>query len=207
MSIGCGQTNKKYRHIANALTLHAIFCDTSNFIRATIKNLKTLMSAIASFYLLDTSQLDELRKSAEIIVKKSLFSKKVTDNYLDYLSNNAKELQGFDGSGYIYGNLLVFLQEEKNIDLTQNEYDDVAKELIDKRGSSHFILTYKQKTAFISQLDPSEYSLAVIQQFNQNFSEEGDAETASLTHKAIEVLRDNLSMVQNDNQILLLIVG
>jgi hypothetical protein len=37
------------------------------------------MSAIASFYLLDSSQLDELRKNGEITVKKSLFSKKVTD--------------------------------------------------------------------------------------------------------------------------------
>ncbi|QEC67565.1 hypothetical protein FRZ67_09775 [Panacibacter ginsenosidivorans] len=165
------------------------------------------MSAIASFYLLDTSKLDELKKSAEIIVKKSLFSKKVTDNYRDYLSNNAKELKGFDGSGYVYANLLVYLQEEKNIDLTQNEYDDIAKELIDKRGTSHFLLTNNQKNAFINQLDTAHYSLAEIQQFNQNFSEEGDEETAKLTLEAIEVLRDNLSKVQNDNQILLLIVG
>lgn len=165
------------------------------------------MSAIASFYSLDTSKLDELRMNAEIIMKKSLFSKKVTDNYWDYLSNNAKELKGFDGSGYIYGNLLVYLQEEKSIDLTQNEYDDIAKELIDKRGNSHFLFTNKQKTAFVNQLDPDKYSLAEIQQFNQSFSEEGDTETAKLTLNAIQVLRDNLSKVQNDSQILLLIVG
>lgn len=92
------------------------------------------MSAIASFYLLDTSKLDELTQNAEIITKKSLFSKKVTDNYWGYLSNNSKELNGFGGSGYIYGNLLVYLQEEKNIDLTQNEYDNIAKNLLIKEG-------------------------------------------------------------------------
>jgi hypothetical protein len=165
------------------------------------------VSAIASFYLLDTSKLDELRQNAEIIVKKSLFSKKVIDNYWAYLSDNAKDLKNFNGSGYLYGNILVYLQEEKNIDLTQNEYDSIIKELIDKRGSSHFFFTNKQKTAFINQLVPAKYSLAEIQQFNQNFSEEGDEETARLSLEAIQVLHDNLNEVQNDNQILLLIVG
>ena len=165
------------------------------------------MSAIASFYLLDTSKLDELKLNAEILVKKSLFSKKVTDNYWGYLANNATELKSFNGSGYIYGNLLVYLQEEKNVDLIQNEYENVAKELIDKRGNSHFLFTNRQRISFINQLDPANYSLTEIQKFNHDFSEEGDVETARLTMEAIQLLRDNLSKVQNDNQVLLLIVG
>ena len=60
------------------------------------------MSAIASFYLVDTSKFDELRQNAEIIVKKNLFSKKVIDTYWDYLANNATELKGFDGSGDLF---------------------------------------------------------------------------------------------------------
>jgi hypothetical protein len=164
------------------------------------------MSALASFYLLDTSKLDELKQNAEVIVKKSLFSKKVTDNYWDYLANNATELRRFDGSGYIYGNLLVYL-EEKNIDLMNNEYDEIVKHLIDKRGSSHFLFTNKQRAAFIDQLDPTKHSLTELQQFNKEFSEEGDEETARFTLEAIQILRDNLNKVQNDNQILLLIVG
>jgi hypothetical protein len=99
------------------------------------------------------------------------------------------------------------LQEQKNIDLTQNQFDEITKELIDKRGSSHFIFTNKQKTDFITQLDPSNYSLAEIQNFNQEFSEEGDEESAKLTLDALKVLRDNLAKVQNDKQVLLLIVG
>jgi hypothetical protein len=165
------------------------------------------MSAIASFYLIDTSKLEELRQNAGIVVKKTLFSKKVTDNYWDFLANNATELNSLDGSGYVYANLFVLLQEQKNIDLTQNEFDEIAKELIDKRGSSHFIFTYKQKTDFICLLDVTNYSLAEIQSFNEDFSEEGDEETARLTLEAIKVLQDNLNKVQNDKQILLLIVG
>jgi hypothetical protein len=165
------------------------------------------MSAIASFYLIDTSKLEELRQNAEIVVKKTLFSKKVTDNYFDFLANNATEVNSLNGSGYVYANLFVLLQEQKNIDLTQNEFDEIAKELIDKRGSSHFIFTYKQKTDFICLLDVTNYSLAEIQSFNEDFSEEGDEETARLTLEAIKVLQDNLNKVQNDKQILLLIVG
>jgi hypothetical protein len=90
------------------------------------------MSAVASFYLLDIFKLDELNRNAEVVVRKTLFSKKITDHYGDFLANNATELPGFDGSGYIYGNLLVFLEEEKSIDLTQNEHDDMPKTLLTK---------------------------------------------------------------------------
>lgn len=71
------------------------------------------MSAIASFYLLDTSKLDDLKQNAEVSIKKGLFSKKMTDSYWDYLASNATEQKRFDGSGYVYANLLAFLQEEK----------------------------------------------------------------------------------------------
>lgn len=165
------------------------------------------MSAIASFYLVDASKLDDLKQNAEVIVKKGLFSKKVTDNYYDYLANNATALSDFQGSGFIYGNLFVYLEEEKNINLLQNEYDSVAQELGDKRESGHFLFTNGQRKSYIDQLDPAKYSLTEIQKFNQEFSEDGDEEIARLTLDAIRVLRDNLSKVQNDNQVMLLIVG
>jgi hypothetical protein len=165
------------------------------------------MSAIASFYLFDTHKFDELLQNAEIIVKKTLFSKKVTDNYWDYLANNATELKSLDGSGYVYGNLFVYLQEEKSIDLLTNQYDNIVKEITNKRGSSHFIFTKEQKETFVNQLDPKLYSLTDVQKFNQEFSEDGDEETARLTIEAIKILQDNLAKVQNENQVLLLIVG
>ena len=165
------------------------------------------MSAVASFYLLHSSKLDGLKQSAVINVKKSLFSKKIIDNYWDYLTNNATKLTSLDGSGYIYANLLIFLQEEKNIDLLTNQYEDTAKQLVDKRGSSHFLFTYQQKNSFLPQLNPNLFSLTEMQKFNQDFSEEGDEETAALTLEAIKLLHDNLGKVENDNHVLLLIVG
>lgn len=165
------------------------------------------MSAIASFYLIATSKLDELKQNAEIIIKKSLFSKKVTDNYWNYLASNATELKSLDGSGYVYANLFVFLEEEKNIDLLTNQYEDIANELVEKRGVSHFLFTHQQKKTFISRLDPSLFSLTEIQKFNQGFSEDGDEETAALTIEAIKLLNKNLDKIENESQVLLLIVG
>ncbi len=165
------------------------------------------MSAIASFYMLDTSQLDSLILNAEIIVKKGFFRKKVTDNYWAYLATNATALKSLDGSGYIYGNLLVYLQEEKNIDLLTSQYDNIVKELTDTRDASHFIFTHHHKLSYLAQLDPALFSLTAIQKFNQEFSEEGDEETAKLTIEAIKILHDNLSKIQHDSQVLLLIVG
>ncbi len=165
------------------------------------------MSLIASFYLVAATRLEGLVHNAEVTVEKRLFSKSVTDNYWAYLENNATALRRFDGPGYIYGNLLVYFEEEKGIDLTTNEYDAIAKELIDKRGSAHFLFTNKQRVTFINQLDPDKHSLEEVQQFNKEFSEEGDLETVRLTLEAIQVFHDNLSKVQNDNQVLLLVVA
>jgi hypothetical protein len=165
------------------------------------------MSAVASFYLLEKSKLEELVSNAQIIAKKSFFSKKITDNYWDYLTNNSIKLEGLDGSGYIYSNVIVFLQEMKNIDLLGHDMEDVANTLTDKRNSSHFLFSNQQRERFISQLKPSQFSLAELQNFNRDFSEEGDEETAGLALSAIRLLHKNLGQIQTENHVLLLIVG
>lgn len=165
------------------------------------------MSSIANFYLINVSKLDELKQHAEIIVKKTLFSKKTTDNYYDYLANNATPLKNFNASGHLYGNLLVFWDEERKMDLMNNEYNHIASELTEKRDCSNFIFTYNQKTTFLQRLDPANYSVKELQAFNADFSEDGDEETAQYTLEAIRVFHDNLNEIQNDQQVMLLIIG
>ncbi|OWP65166.1 hypothetical protein CDA63_02085 [Hymenobacter amundsenii] len=165
------------------------------------------MSASSLFYLVDVSKLDGLKRSAEITVKKAFFSKNVVDIYYDFLENNAEGLEGFNGSGYVYGNLLVFLQEEKNINLLENKYDITAKYLVDKRRSSHFLFSHEQRVAFLSQINPDYFSLRELQKFNQDFSGDYDEETARMSLSAIKILHSNLAKVENENKVLLLIVG
>jgi hypothetical protein len=165
------------------------------------------MSAIASFYLFDTDKLDALVQNAEIIEKKILFSKKVTDNFWDYLAGNATELPDLDGSGYIYGNLFVYLEEEKNIDLLSGPYEHIVNTISEKRNSTIFIFTKKQQELYLDQLNPDLFSVQELQRFNEEFSEEGDEETARLSLDAIRILWNNLARVQNEDQVLLLLVG
>jgi hypothetical protein len=165
------------------------------------------MSAIASFYLLDSSKLNKLNEKAQVTDPTSIISTGLTDNFYDYLAGNATELKGFEGSGYIYASLLVYLEDVKNIPLMSNEYDEISKELAEKRDCSLLVFTNAQRQSYLTQLNHDLYSLTEIQDFNQDLSGEGDEETARLTLNAIKVLHDNLAEVQNDEQVLLLIIG
>lgn len=165
------------------------------------------MSAIACFYLLDTSNLPELRLNAEVIVKKGLFRKKVTDNYWDFLANNATALKSLDGSGYVYANLLIYLKEEKGIDLLTSQYNELEEELLGKRESSHLFFTNEQKNSYVDKLAIQQFSREEIRKFNEEFSGEADVETAALTLEAIKLLQENLAAINDDSQVLLLIVG
>lgn len=100
------------------------------------------MSVIADFRLIETSKLNDLLAHAEIKIEKGFLSQKVIDNYWNFLNANSKKLKDFNGSGYIFANLLVFLAEEKGIQLLKSEYDDIAEALVNKRGSSIFVLTF-----------------------------------------------------------------
>jgi hypothetical protein len=163
------------------------------------------MSAIATFYLLPVTKLDELSKQAKITVKKTFLSKVVTDTYWAFLTNNSLSWQDYDGPGYLAMNAIFFL-EEKNIDLTADEYLYLVDDLIDKRQSSHYIYTIKHKGS-LPQLSPDNYTVEDLRQFNEEFSEVDDKESAEATYDFIKLLYDNINKIQNDQQILLLIIG
>ena len=165
------------------------------------------MSVIADFRLIETSKLNDLRENAEIKIEKKLFSKKVLDKYWDYLDSNSKKLEDFEGSGYIFGNLLVFLDEKKGIDLLKSDYDEIANSIVEKRQSSVFILTFDHRQKYLDKLNPDNFSLDELITFNTEFSEDNDMEFAKAEIEAIKLLRDNLNLLTGDNNVILLNVG
>lgn len=165
------------------------------------------MSAIADFRLIETSKLNELRDNAEIRIEKKLFSKKVIDNYWDYLYANSKKLKDFDWSGYIFANLLVFLEEKKGIDLLKGKFDDIANVIVEKRQNSTFILTYDHKQKYLTNLSPDNFIMNELIEFNKDFSEEDDPELARVEIEGIKALRDNLNLLDDDNHVILLSIG
>ena len=72
------------------------------------------MSAIAEFINLDASKVEELKEAAKI--KKSWFGKKI-DYFHSFIETHANKRQHFNGYGYLYGTLLIYLAEAKGIDL------------------------------------------------------------------------------------------
>jgi len=165
------------------------------------------MSAIADFRLIEKSKLDDLNNAAEIIIKKGFLKKTVTDNYNQYLDSNTKRLKDFDESGYIFGNLLVYLQEKKEIDLLNSDYDSIANEISKKRGNSTIILTKNHRDKYSDLLIPGKYSLDDLIAYNVEFSEDNDPEFAKGELKGISALRDSLNAIPDDNYIVILTVG
>lgn len=165
------------------------------------------MSAIADFRLVETSKLNELRDNAEIKIEKKLFSKKTIDNYWEYLNSNSKKLKDFGYSGYIFANLLIFLAENKGIDLLKSEYDDIANSIVERRQNSTIILTYNQRQAYLDKLDADKFSADELIAFNKDFSEDDDPELAKAEIEGIRALRDSLNQLTGNNQVVLLSVG
>jgi hypothetical protein len=165
------------------------------------------MSAVADFRLIETSKLNDLRDNAEIKIEKKLFSEKTIDNYWDYINANSKKLKDFDWSGYVFTNLLIFLEEKKGIDLLKGKHDDIANSLVDKRQNSTFILTFYHKQKYLADLSPDKYTIEELIEFNKDFSEEDDPELAKAEIEGIRALGDNLNLLTDDNQVILLSVG
>lgn len=165
------------------------------------------MSAIADFRLVQTSKLNELLDSAEIKIEKKLFGKKVVDNYWNYLDANSKKLANFNWSGYIFANLLIFLEEKKGIDLLKGKYDHIANSIVERRQNSTFIFTHEHKQAYIDKLNPDHFSVDELIEFNVSFSDESAPQLAEAEIEGIKALRDHLQELSDDSQIVLLSVG
>ena len=165
------------------------------------------MSAIADFRLFETSKFNELQDNAEIKVEKKLFGKKTIDNYWGYLDSNSKKLIDFEYSGYIFADLLIFLAENKGIDLLKSKYDAIADSIVEKRGTSTIILTYEQRHAYLDKLDADKFSVDELIAFNKGFSENDDPELAKAEIEGIKALRRSLEQLTSDNQVVLLSVA
>ena len=165
------------------------------------------MSAIADFRLIETTKLNELRNNAEIKTQKNLLSKKTIDNYWDYLDSNSKKLKDFGYSGYIFANLLIYLAENKGIDLLKSMHDEIANSIAERRQNSTIILTYDQRKTYLNQLDADRFNLEELIAFNKDFSEDEDPELAKAEIEGIKALRDSLEQLQGDNHVVLLSVG
>jgi hypothetical protein len=165
------------------------------------------MSSIATFHLLETAKLPELQENAEVKIQKSLFSKKTVDTYLDWQEANSREVIDFPYSGHAFATLLPFLEEQKEINLWESEYHEIADDLSQKRGYTALILTYKHRQQYIETLAPELFTPEELLTFNREFAEENDPALVEAELAGIKALRDCLALLQDDKHVILLAIG
>ena len=165
------------------------------------------MSAIADFRIIQTDKLDGLKESSEIIVKKGFLKKTVTDNYWDFLESNSSKLKDFEWSGYIFGNLLIYLQENKQIDLLSSEFDSIANWISEKRSASVMIFTLNHKKFYLDKLELGNFNETELIAFNKDFSEDESPELAKAEMDGIKFIRESLMELKNDKEVIILNVG
>lgn len=165
------------------------------------------MSAIADFRIIETAKLDELLKAAEVKIEKKLFSKKVINKYGEYLDSTSRELIGFPWSGYIFADLMIFLQEKKGIDLLNSEYRTIADSVTERQRNATFILTYLHKEKYFNDLSPDKFTQEELMAFNKEFSEQDDPQLVKAEIAGIEALQKSLGLLTDQTRVIILSVG
>ncbi len=165
------------------------------------------MSAIADFRIIEANKLDELKSVAEIKIKKGFFKKTIIDEYWNFLDSNSNKLSDFNKSGYIFGDLLIFLLENKGIDLLSSEYDNYANWISEKRENSTIIFTFKHKTEYLEKLNQKNFTEKELIEFNQEFSENSNPELAISELEGIKMIAKCLEGLKSEKEIILLNVG
>jgi len=165
------------------------------------------MSAIADFRIIKTDKLDSLKESAEIKIKKGFFKKTVIDNYWNFLNENSSKLKNFEWSGYIFGSLLIYLQENKGIDLLTSEFDSITNWISEKRNASVMIFTINHKKSYFEKLELENFNEAELIEFNKEFSEDDSPELAKAEMDGIKAIQNSLSELKDENEVVLLTIG
>jgi len=157
------------------------------------------MSAIASAHLIEKEKVQELKKMAGIEpeVKKSLFGKvkENIDPYWEWFQKNTSEVSTYEGSGFIYPTLVVYLQEKKGADLLDLEMKDLSNYLTEKKAYLMILFTPEDAVGLAPKLDPSSFSGEEMSKYYEEFNETEPPPPVQMV-EAIAWLRDALLKVR-----------
>jgi|SRR5436190_13565548 len=148
------------------------------------------MSAIASFIKLPKTSLDELRLAAS------------GGGYHGFLHRSGKEVADYDGSGYIFGTLLPYLDEQHQIDLEHSEHDELGLFLTQTLEATHFIFTYAHRQAYLDKLAPEFFSEERLRDYSNEFNETDEPESGRAMVDGVRVLQQSLSTLDESSVIL-----
>lgn len=106
------------------------------------------MSMVASFYRLPISAVDGLREAFGSDRRLG----RAGHTYADYFRQHGREVVEYFWQGFVLGTLLVYLQEERDIDLMSSEYGAFAADLSKGANATVIVLTQQHKQACMTKL-------------------------------------------------------
>lgn len=165
------------------------------------------MSQLPLFYSIPTSQLPELQQHAKVEVVKKWFSKKYIHHYSGYLSSHATLLYGMgpeDLKGNPFLDLILWMAEEKDFEIANGRYDEVATAITNQTESSTLILTREHKEAFNSKIDIDSLSRQELKRIEKEYSGfDDDDETPDAYREALTILKNVLNTLQDDSKVII----
>ena len=163
------------------------------------------MSAVARFIIFDKANINQIADSSKIITKRKLFKKEVTDNYYPTLEASSELVDEYEGNGYIYGTLLVYLDQVKSIDISSGELDKYSNIISQNRTNSSILFTQEQKEIFNQKVANIDFEGEEFQNFCIEFT--GNDSEIKYAKKAIETLSYSLNKITDNSKALLVEIG
>ena len=160
------------------------------------------MSTIASFFKVPKNLVEDLR---EAIPRTQQPPGTPHDAYNELLHQHGQQMEKYPWSGYFLVTLLVYLQENKQIDLMHSEFDKLSEFLTNSQGTTCFILTEAHKRNYLAKLT-GEFSERSLCDYYNQFNDSDDPEAGKLMLDGVRVLRDNLNQL-DDSSVIVCSIG
>jgi hypothetical protein len=149
------------------------------------------MSAIASFIKTQKTSLGGLRQAA------------TQGDLENFLRQHGKSSADYKWSGFVFGTLLPYLQEEHQIGLMTSEYDELAAFMSKSLQATYFIFTEAHRQAYIGSLGPESFSEQKLRDFFNEFNATDELDVGQMMLDGIRALRDCLSALDEGSVIVL----
>jgi hypothetical protein len=158
------------------------------------------MSGIAYFTKLPKAALGGLRQAAVTQVSGSVGT---FDSYAEYLNRYGQSVSEYQGAGIVFATLLIYLQQEKNIDLMKSDYDELARALTKTRQSAHFIFTEAHKVSLLNELNPQLLTGTELGEFCNKFNETSDPHAGAAMLDGIIALQICMTSIDGDSVVVM----
>jgi len=127
------------------------------------------------------------------------------DPFWEWFRSNTVEIAEYDGSGFLYVTLLVYLEQRRGVDLLNLGMKEVSNYLSEKRPHLMILITPEEATRLAMKLEPSKFSVEDVMRFYEEFDEQESPPATNIV-EAVRMLYDGMQKV-GPGQVMIFKVG